>query len=72
MESMALVPPTLLALAYVGVFLIKSQYIKQNQSTNLFTARGQSYVGEAFPACGKREKNPSPLEQKVEIQALRK
>lgn len=56
MESMALVPPTLLALAYVGVFLIKSQYIKQNQSTNLFTARGQSYVGEAFPACGKRGK----------------
>lgn len=47
MESMALVPPTLLGLAYVGVFLIKSQYIKQNQSTNLFTAWGQTYVGEA-------------------------
>lgn len=50
MESMALAPPTLLGLAYVGVFLIKSQYIKQNQSTNLFTAWGQTYVGEAFPA----------------------
>jgi len=48
MESMALVPPTLLGLAHVDVFLIKSQYIKQNQSTNLFTAWGQTYAGEAF------------------------
>lgn len=48
MESMALVPPTLRGLAYVGVFLIKSQYIKQNQSSHLFTARGQTSAGEAF------------------------
>lgn len=48
MESMALVPPTLLGLAYVGVFLIKSQYIKKNQSTNLFTAWSLTYAGEAF------------------------
>lgn len=47
MESMALVPPTPLALAYVGVFLIKSEYIKQNQSKNLFTATCQASVGEA-------------------------
>lgn len=47
MESMALAPPTPLALAYVGVFLIKSEYIKQNQSKNLFTATCKASVGEA-------------------------
>lgn len=48
MESMALVPPTPLALAYVGVFLIKSEYIKQNQSKkNLFTATCKASMGEA-------------------------
>lgn len=48
MESMALVPAQLPGLAYVGVFLIKSQYIKQNQSTNLFTAGAPSSVGEVW------------------------
>ncbi len=71
MESMALVPPTLLALAYVGVFLIKSQYIKQNQSTNLFTARGQTYVGEAF-LHGKKKSISSGTESGDEIEALRR
>lgn len=62
MESMALVPPTPLALAYVGVFLIKSEYIKQNQSTNLFTARGQSDVGEAFLHVGEKKSVSSGAE----------
>lgn len=61
MESMALVPPTLLGLAYVGVFLIKSQYIKQNQSTKLFTAGSQTYVGEVFLHLN------DPLKQTVNI-----
>lgn len=60
MESMALVPPTLLALAYVGVFLIKSEYIKQNQSTNLFTARVQYGVGEAFMHVKKKSTSFGP------------
>lgn len=68
MESMALVPPTLLGLAYVDVFLIKSQYIKQNQSTNLFTAWGQTYVGEALL----HVETSSITESRYEIQALTK
>lgn len=71
MESMALVPPTLLGLAYVGVFLIKSQYIKQNQSTNLFTAWGQTSVGEAF-LHGKHIHILWKTESEYEIPALRK
>lgn len=46
MESMALAQRKLLGLAYVGVFLIKSEYIKKTQSSNLFTARSKTYVGE--------------------------
>lgn len=45
MESMALVPPTPLALAYVGVFLIKSAYIKQNQCKKLVNCNLESFYG---------------------------
>lgn len=48
MESMALVPPTPLALAYVGVFLIKSEYIKQNQSKKLVYCNLQSFYGRGL------------------------
>lgn len=48
MESMALAPATRLALAYVGVFLIKSEYIKQNQSSNLFSARRRRDAEDAL------------------------
>lgn len=68
MESMALVPPALLGLAYVDVFLIKSQYIKQNQSPKLFTAWGQTYVGEA--CLHVKKSSSSETESGREIQAL--
>lgn len=67
MESMALVPPAPLGLAYVDVFLIKSQYIKQNQSTYVFAAWRQTNAGEVLLHV---KKSPSGrTESGCEIQA---
>lgn len=73
MESMALVPPTPLALAYVGVFLIKSEYIKQNQSSNLFIATCKASMGEArMWKKSRRERKNTEAQSQHENQAMGK
>lgn len=70
MESMALVSPTPLALAYVGVFLIKSEYIKQNQSSNLFTATWKGSMGEASMWNNSRRKKITEAQSQPENQVM--
>lgn len=72
MESMALVPPTPLALAYVGVFFIKSEYIKQKQSKNLFTATCKASMGEARMWKKSRGEKITEAQSEHENQAMRK